>query len=404
MLKVQNAVTSMSLSPQSRSSLFRLLMVLEWVLLSMVAAAQILAALASGMLIPLLVNSLGLGIFAAMGLVKPHTRYSKAIYTIAEFGLILALGWWGNIPLPAMLFLVLVIRNCVLLAGCSRTIVTALAFLGFMVTQTYRLLHQNLLVRVAGDRIGLVWVGFFLVFGLAMLFLHLLVDAALKERQGQEQLAAANSRLRQYALRVEELATEQERNRIARDIHDSLGHSLTVFSIHLQAALRLLHSDPDKAETLLLEIEQLNSQTLQEVRHSVAALRSDPLQGRSLQMAIANLIAEFQSSTSILPTSVVELRYPLSQELNVVIYRLVQESLTNIRKHAAATKVKIAIVQSATNVEVTVEDNGKGFDLSQNTTAFGLQGMRERTLALAGQLEILTAPDRGCRIEAAFPI
>ncbi|NJL43083.1 MAG: histidine kinase [Pseudanabaena sp. SU_2_4] len=181
----------------------------------------------------------------------------------------------GEFPLPTLLYIVLVIRNCVLLAGQNtlqgrlRSIVTALAFAICLLSQTYRLWFGRLPLEVPLNRIGLVWIGFSIVFGLVFLFLQLLVDAVLAERKGQEQLAKANAQLRQYALRVEELATEQERNRIARDIHDSLGHSLTVFNIHIAAALRLLHSDPTEAEALLLEVKQLGTQALQEVRQSV---------------------------------------------------------------------------------------------------------------------------------------
>ncbi len=106
--------------------------------------------------------------------------------------------------------------------------------------QTYRLFYQDLLVEVRTEAIGTVRVGLLLVSGLVILFIHLLVNAVLNEREGQRQLTAANNRLRQYALRIEELTAVQERNRIAREIHDSLGHSLTVFSIHLEAVLRLL--------------------------------------------------------------------------------------------------------------------------------------------------------------------
>jgi signal transduction histidine kinase len=401
---MQSLTTFMSLRPQFQSSLLRLLLVLEWILLGIVAIAQILVAFLNTMPVLLILNGLGLGIFAALRLVAPRSRSSKLIYTIAEFGLIFFLGFFGN-PLPAILFIVLVIRNCVLWEGRSRAIVTGFAFLGYLILQTYRILNQNLLVQVPLDRIGNVWLGFFVVFGLVILFLHLLVDAGLKELQVQEKLTQANDRLRKYALRIEELATVQERNRIARDIHDSLGHSLTVFSIHLEAALRLLKSNPTKAEALLLEVKQLNAKTLQEVRQSVTALRSDPLQERSLSSAIADLLEEFQKSTGIVPTYEIKLKsFPLSKELSVVIYRIVQESLTNICKYAAATEVSISIRQSATNLEVSVQDNGKGFELSQNMTGFGLQGMQERTLALAGKLEIITAPNQGCCVNAIFPI
>ena len=392
--------------PKSQSSLVRLLMILEWVLLSIVASAQVLLALRQAMPMLLIINGLGLGIFAVLGRVKPRRKLSKQIYTLAEFLLIFCLVILSNIPLPKLLFVVLVIRNCLLWEGYQRARVTGIACLGAFITLTYNLFfNQNSPISIHPDKVAIIiWVDALLGIGLVILFLHLLVDAALKERQGQEKLAVANTRLRQYALRVEELATVQERNRIARDLHDSLGHSLTVFGIHLEGALRLLQSNPTKATELLMEIKQLNTNTLREVRESITALRSDPLQERTLADAIADLITEFQKTTGVVPTFDNQLRSALSHDLNIVIYRIVQESLTNICKYAAATAVTIVIIQSATNLEITITDNGKGFDLTQNATGFGLQGMQERALALMGQLEIITAPNQGCRVMATLPL
>jgi signal transduction histidine kinase len=392
-----------SQSSLSQSSLLKLLVVLEWILLSVVAIAQISVAIISNTSMQLLINGLGLFLFAALRLKMPQRQAAKFVYTAVEFGLIFFLGAVGNVPLLPMLFIVLVIRNCVLLEGRRRALVTGLAFLACIGFQTHRLLHQELLVQVRLDQFGSVWVGFLLVFGLVILFLHLLVDVALKEHRGQAQLAAANARLRQYALRVEALATVQERDRIARDIHDSLGHSLTVFGIHLEAALRLLRSEPDRATALLLEIKQLNSKTLQEVRQSVTAIRADPLQSESLQIALDKLISEFQRSTGLVPTCDIQLDQALPHELNVAIYRIVQESLTNICKYAAATEVKILVIQSAATLQAIIQDNGKGFNLDQNTTGFGLQGMQERTLALGGSFKVVTSPYQGCQVSAIFP-
>jgi signal transduction histidine kinase len=394
----------MDLESQPYSSLLRLLTVLEWVLLGIVAIAQVIFLRGEPMPIQILSNGVGLGLFAALGRMVPNSKTTKAIYTISEFGLIFSLALWGKIPLPNILFIVVVIRNCILLKGTSSVIVTSLAFLSSVLIQTDRIFHQDLPVKVYIDQLGIIWVGFFVIYGLVILFLHLLVDAALKERQGQEQLAAANTRLRQYAFRIEDLATVQERNRIARDIHDSLGHSLTICGIHVEAALRLLHADPKKAETLLLEVQHLNSTTLQDVRQSVSALRADPLQSRSLADAVNELIADFQNSTRILPKFTLQLTQSLSHEQNVAIYRVIQESLTNIRKYALATEVSLAIVQVSNQVQVSIQDNGNGFEPSQNTTGFGLQGMQERVLALSGKLEMITAPRRGCCIKVTFPL
>ena len=396
----------MDLRPKPKSSLLRLLMILEWVLLSIVASVQVILTLHQAMpMLLLIINGLGLGIFAALGRVTPRSRRSKQIYTLVEFLVIFCLVFLGNIPIPKMLFVVLVIRNCLLWEGTQRAIVTGIACLSSFVVLTYNVFfNQNSPINLPPDKAFTIWVDAFFGIGLVILFLHLLVDAALKERQGQEKLAVANTRLRQYALRVEELATVQERNRIARDLHDSLGHSLTVFGIHLEGALRLLQSNPAKATELLMEIKQLNTNTLKEVRGSITALRSDPLQERTLADAIADLITEFQKTTGVVPTFDNHLRSALSHDLNIVIYRIVQESLTNICKYAAATAVTIVIIQSATNLEITITDNGKGFDLTQITTGFGLQGMQERALALMGQLEIITAPNQGCRVMATLPL
>lgn len=394
----------MGLLPKSQSSLLRLLTTLEWVLLGIVAIAQILLALINATPILLMVNGLVLGVFAALGRVKPHRKPAKQIYTLVEFGLIFYLVVFGNLALPTMLFVVLVIRNCLLWEGGHRVWVTGFAFLGCLLTLAYNLANQNFLLNIPPEQFATVWLGAFLSIGLVILFLHLLVDAALKEIQGQEKLAAANDRLRQYALRVEELATIQERNRIAREIHDSLGHSLTVFGIHLEGALRLLQSNPVQATELLVEAKQLNTSTLQELRESVTALRTDPLQAKTLPAAITELITEFQKSTGVVSTFDNHLKSSLSYELNVATYRIVQESLTNIRKYAMATEVTIALIQSATELIITITDNGSGFDLTQNTTGFGLQGMQERALALMGQLKIVTAPNQGCCVMATFPV
>jgi signal transduction histidine kinase len=233
----------------------------------------------------------------------------------------------------------------------------------------------------------------------------------LTERQNQAQLAnvnaqieAANAQLRQYALRIEDLATVQERNRIAREIHDALGHSLTVFNLHLEAALRLLETDPAEAKDLLIEAKQLGKAALNEVRQSVSALRSNPLQTQPLTVAITALVAEFQRSTGITPICKLEFDESISGEIKIAIYRIVQESLTNIYKYAEATMVKIEVTTLDQVLQALIEDNGKGFNLDQNTTGFGLQGMRERAQALGGNLEILTDSETGCRVILRCPL
>jgi signal transduction histidine kinase len=416
-LEVKKSLLLMNLGLESRSSPLRLLLGLEWVLFGVAAISQI-AALAVNPQVDPWLDILGMAVFGAMRGIFPQRWIAKLLYTIAEFVLLLLLTFASGIPAPILLYVVLTIRNCILFAGQNdvrdrvRALFTVLAFAIGLLSLSNRLWAFKPIIQVAPAQIGSIWVGLAIVFGLVFLFLHLLVDAVLAERRGQEQLAAANQQLRQYAMRVEELATVQERNRIARDIHDSLGHSLTGFNIHVAAALRLLHTDPVEAEALLQEVKQLGTQALQDVRESVGVLRTDPLQGRSIASSIERLITEFQRATGITPSYRIELDRPLPTELKLTLYRLIQESLTNICKHAAATEVAIGIQQSVTTIQAIVQDNGKGFDLdrvasalpNRHSAGFGLQGMHERTLALAGELTVKTAPGRGCHIQAIFPL
>jgi signal transduction histidine kinase len=406
---------------------------LEWVLLAIVAATEIFSrGLVELPRSPLLNLSCGL-LFALMGLYLPNRKIHRLIYTFLELEMILLMSFPGGVRLFQLLYIVFIIRNCVIFRAQDKNtkqfggLLTVIGFGLCVLTQLYRL--QNFALPIAGmiERNTLVWVSMVVLFGLVVIFLQLLVGAIFSERESREKLAAANLQLRRYALEIEELATVQERNRIAREIHDSLGHSLTAFNLHLEAALKLLQSDPNDAKALIVEAKQIGAKTLQDVRQSVATLRTDPIQGRSLEVAIAALIEDFTRATGISPSCQINIPYPLSKNLRTAIYRIVQESLTNISKHAAATEIEIYIqalnttaneidqatdeeinkeIIDATNqkLEIIIKDNGKGFNQKLNTTGFGLQGMRERTLAFSGSFEILTAPSQGCQITACFPL
>jgi signal transduction histidine kinase len=298
-------------------------------------------------------------------------------------------------------------RNCTLFKGGIDIVVTIAIYSLYAITQLNRLSNTFPAYTFPVRGIRLAWLSLLLLFGLMVVFLQMLVRVVLQERRGREQLAIANNQLRQYALKIEDQATLQERNRIAREIHDSLGHSLTAFNLHLEAVLRLFDTDPTEAKALLSEAKQIGSQALQDVRQSVSTLRSDLLQGRSLEAGLSLLMEDFQRSTSITPELRFQTKCNLPTSLNVAIYRIVQEALTNICKYARATEVEITIetlLETKPSLQIKIRDNGEGFELNQTRTGFGLQGMQERTNALSGNIEILTMPQQGCQIIARFPI
>ncbi|MEC4987004.1 MAG: sensor histidine kinase, partial [Oscillatoria sp. PMC 1076.18] len=232
----------------------------------------------------------------------------------------------------------------------------------------------------------------------------LLVNALLKERQSQQKLTVAVTQLRDYALRIEDLATLQERNRIAREIHDSLGHFLTGLNIQLESAIKLQKTKPEQAQIFLLEAKSMGSNALRAVRQSVATLRSDPWLELSLADAIASLSDQFTRTTNIIPDCEIVVSQPLPIEIKIAVYRIIQESLTNICKYAQATKVEIKLQVRESNLFLIVKDNGCGFNPEENLTGFGLQGMRERTAALGGSIDIESQPHLGCKITVNIPL
>ncbi len=216
------------------------------------------------------------------------------------------------------------------------------------------------------------------------------------------ELDAANEKLRAFSQQVEDLAATQERNRIAREIHDTIGHSLTVVNMQLETARALLDSDKVKAASFLEKAQEVTKKGLADVRASVASLRSSPLDGLSLDRALENLLQHSFDAT-------VETHFDLNGESTALlpsaeagIYRSAQEALTNARKHAEASKVVVALdLSDPERVGLEISDNGKG--CSDATGGFGLMGIRERIHLLDGEVSFNTSPGNGFRLSISIP-
>lgn len=243
-----------------------------------------------------------------------------------------------------------------------------------------------------------------LSFGLALLFVMLLINALLDERKSRAKLVVALQQLRQYSLRIEDQSMLQERNRIAREIHDSLGHTLTAQSIQLDSAALLQHTNREEANAFLQEAKLLCKKALQEVRYSVSSLRTDPFRDKLLDQIATELVKEFRVTTAIETTCAMCITYPIPTEVVATFYRVLQEALTNIARHSAATEVVIQLLTKDGVLHLKILDNGKGFDLTQNSTGFGLQGMHERIAALGGEFDLSSQPGHGCQISIKVPL
>jgi two-component system, sensor histidine kinase and response regulator len=222
-------------------------------------------------------------------------------------------------------------------------------------------------------------------------------------QETQAELSQALEQERSLKRRMEEMAALAERNRIAREIHDSLGHSLTALNVQLQAVASFLLADPTQAQSFLAQAQRLGTTAMQEVRQSVKALRSDEPERQSLEEAIAALAEEFRQVTGITPTLDIQLTNAIPPSVSKTLYRVIQEGLTNISKHAQATQVRIQAVTTDRYVCLSLEDNGRGFESDRTTDGFGLQGMQERIAALDGNFTLTTVPKKGCQIQVEIP-
>ncbi len=400
----------------------RLLLYIEWILFAVVMALEVSPH--NGQLLePKWLNIGIVVLLAVMGLRLPSGKLSlKVIYTIAQIIPIFVAAAVGMRPI-GLLYIIVVIRSYLIFGRQYRLWITGGIFGLCLMTMNLfphpqrphsragldrdritRMARSQLSpAAIADRRDGFRW-GFVLLFGGILLSLQLLVDRILAEKLAKEELAIANQRIRAYALKAEENGSLQERNRIAREIHDSLGHSLTALNLHLEMAVKLSHINPEKSREVLVEAKRLGSIALKDVRQSVSTLRSDPLQNQDLPTAIHKLADEFQRSNYIQAVCSLDLPPNLPQPVATTIYRIIQEALTNISKHAQASKVEINIHTLTRAIELRLVDDGLGFIPTNNTTGFGLQGMRERVLSLQGKFEIISAPDEGCQIVVIIPL
>ena len=219
------------------------------------------------------------------------------------------------------------------------------------------------------------------------------------------ELSQANRQLREYAAQAEELATTKERNRLAREIHDTLGHYLTVINVQLEAAQAVRETDPPRSNAAIAKAQILAKDGLSEVRRSVAALRALPVENRPLAEAIGLLAEECRAAGLVVEYQVQGPPRRLALPTEMALYRAAQEALTNTRKHARASRVNLTLDYAPANqVRLTVQDNGVGAAVDDSGEGrFGLLGVRERAHLLGGEVQILSAPGKGFCLEVSVP-
>ncbi|WP_306366090.1 sensor histidine kinase [Nocardiopsis sp. CC223A] len=253
-----------------------------------------------------------------------------------------------------------------------------------------------------------------LMFSVGLVLAIAMAGITVREQQGRTRLEEAlgdlersHARLTAYADRVAELSAEAERNRVARDIHDGLGHHLTAIAVQLEKAAEFRDLDPRAAGQALADARGSTRSALEDVRHSVRTLRGGGT-GFRLRPALADLVRDSGRGRPTVTLSVTGEEDGFGDAELTTLYRACQEALTNARRHSGAGLVSVTVVFDETEARLVVRDDGVGppgppSELLSRSPGLGLTGMRERAALVGGSVELHGGPGEGTRVSVTVP-
>ena len=229
----------------------------------------------------------------------------------------------------------------------------------------------------------------------AVVFVVVYVGVAQRERQ-------ARMRAEILSDEVAQLAAANERNRIARDIHDTLGHYLTVIHVQLEAARAVIATDTDRGLLAVSRAQALAKDGLTAVRQSVKALREDVVFD-SIDRELRSIVDSVRDETFTAAFESSGTPRPVSAATALALHRTTLEGLTNVRRHADARRVRVELAfRDDRKVQLSIHDDGRG-TTDANGGGFGLKGIRERAEQLGGAMRYRTAPGSGFALEVELP-
>ncbi|MGO1974366.1 MAG: sensor histidine kinase [Propionibacteriaceae bacterium] len=236
-----------------------------------------------------------------------------------------------------------------------------------------------------------------------VLFAYLLSYALAYARDAQLRTQAVVDQLEASSERIRELSLVQERGRTASELHDGLGHRLTAIAMGLRLAERTRVRDPDAAWREVEHTRELCAEALQDLRRWVRALGRFQPGGHRGVAAVRSLADSFDGTTLEVDVQVSGAERPLADEHEVVLYRIVQESLTNVVRHSSGTRVLIQLEHGAENLHVCVHDDGAGAEVP-GSAGYGLAALADRLREVSGTLTAGPDPDGGFRVSATLPL
>jgi signal transduction histidine kinase len=334
-------------------------------------------------LLPVSVLYLGLGIWG-FDYARGRSRlWVSLAYLLVEFAIgmrINALAWGGGLPL---ILLPLAAQAVILLPRLLAAAMCVLVIAGISGNLSWVPAWPHWLRNIAQATAAVV-------------FVVVYVGVAQRERQARQRAEALTAE-------VAQLAAANERNRMAREIHDTLGHYLTVIHVQLEAARAVIGTDSDRGMLAVTRAQALAKDGLTAVRQSVKALREDAtVEGVAEQ--IASLVDSVHDERFNVTFKTSGKPRPVSAAVALALHRTTLEALTNVRKHADAANVEIELAfRDDGRVQLRVHDDGKGTADATAGTGFGLKGIRERAEQLKGSVDYRTAPSEGFTVYVELP-
>jgi len=239
-------------------------------------------------------------------------------------------------------------------------------------------------------------------FMLTAVFGYAMRQTEIARRKNEELLEELKTTQRQ----LQDLAVAEERTRMAREMHDSLGHRLTVTIVQLEGAQRLIPTDPERAARMIGTMRDEIKEALADLRRTVSALRAPIAQDLPLDVALSTLAQTFQQNTGIPTHFSVSPGFPgLPETHRLALYRAAQEALTNIQRHAMARNAWLELNTDDQKITLVMEDDGKGIDRqSENGTGSGLLGLRERAVQLGGEMRLVERVGGGTQLIFTVPL
>lgn len=342
-------------------------------------------------------------VYILIGIIRKYFIKNKSIYVfsfLVDIGLIFFLESNSKYLINYFLhiFYILILLEASLLLKRKQSFFISIITLGVSLSKYIVLIYYKRSLSSISEMVFFAVISIFIVS--IIYFSHYYKEEKEKKDALYAELLNTHKNLKEYSEKVERLATIEERNRIARDIHDTLGHNMTALLMQLEIASIFIDKDINEAKNILLELKDSTRESLVKVRKIVETLNPDEDISKGMK-SIQELAEDFSKKTGVKVDFLIDGNIlKTSPSLNIALYRIVQESMTNAVRHGKASRIKIKIEYASDRISFNISNDG--LVVKDIKEGFGLKAMRERVEALNGSISF--SNDEIFLVEGFLPV